>query len=187
MGRRIRRQPFFRYLRTAAGSEVLNVNGSVTPVEFSVAPASIPLPAGAEALSIAVHQLVVSYLRSTNPGSLFTYDEYATVGAALTNGVELDVVRAGAVVVDLLDGLMVKRNHQWVRGGFLPAGDWDGRNNTAAVVAATFALDFGRAFGGPLELHADVDDALRLTIADDLSAEGDHRALAMGVVTYVDG
>lgn len=142
-------QTFFKYMRTAAGSSEMAVNGASTPVPFFVQ--SNP----EEILHIT--RLLI-YIQGSG---VLTADSFGTI-SALTNGITLTHHR-GALTHDLTDGTPIKTNggirqHCYdASDGAFGAGDkvWAGRWTFAAA-------------GVPMVLKR--GDRLEAIVRDDLSA-----------------
>jgi hypothetical protein len=108
---------FFRYLDTngdGTGAKEANVDGSVTPVEFSL---SVPAGVG----SMKLTRMIV-YVRDTGSFDTGAYGN----AIAMTNGMLIEHVDAdGNVITDLLDGVPILTSGGWSRQCFdVVHSDW---------------------------------------------------------------
>jgi hypothetical protein len=134
------------YLR-AGDSADLAVDGSVTPVEYVLA------PGGSEVLRIYRLRLV---LQTATAAELTDFGDLA----ALTNGLTMEVVDADdAVVVDLLGGEPLKSNLDIVAA----CSSFEILAATSHAILATFDLPV------PVRLDGGTDERLILTVNDDLT------------------
>lgn len=152
------RYKLFRgFLTNSSGSKDLNVNGSVTPVDFSVSSENGKV-------------LYVVHIRVLLNGTYFEmgtqdFRRFGTAtagGAALTNGITLKVIQAG--IVTNLFAEPIKRT-----GEFFNYSD-DYVNLYNAVGAQEDFLSFDFRFEQPVVLPEAVDDKLIMTINDDLTS-----------------
>lgn len=153
---------FSRHMRDAAGSEDMAVNGSVTPVEFTLEPR-----AGEKALILS--QAVITIVDTGN----FDSGSYGN-NVILTNGILVELVSdTGVVLVDLLDGDPVKTNPEWAQNtGNLTLYTFGSGDNVATIV--------WNAPGNQIIL--DANTILRVTIQDDLTGLSKHQIHCQGVV-----
>lgn len=151
----------FKWLRNAAVSAEANVNGSSTPVDFFYT-----VPAGD---TVDIERLII-YVKDFGT---FDADLYGN-GAVLTNGIDVKVVRSGGAEEDLLDGLPVKTNAEWMA----LAHDFIYNNIGTGDNVATVRWTFGKS-GVPLRLEA--GDRFVVTINDDLTVLTGHRFQIQGV------
>jgi hypothetical protein len=155
--------PFQLFLKTAAGSPEMAVDGT-TPALFLLAPT-------AAQGCLFIHSLIFS-LRDTTGFQ----DEGFGDGAALTNGVTLEVQNAADdELIDLLDGLPIKKNADF--GVFC---DSVASLQTTTNGQLTARMDFGLHSGGPLVVPA--DHRLLLTVSDNLTGMLSFNCLAKGQV-----
>ena len=118
---------------------------------------------------------------SIEDGSAFAVSEYGNMGAALTNGVKVEV-RSGShaaptTVLDLMDGLAVTTNGEWGCHNFDVANlDW-GAGNQMLLARWTFS-----ATDGELRIDGDAGERLSVILEDDLSALVHHRFLVQGYI-----
>ena len=127
-----------------------NVNGSVTPVEYSTG-----VQSGFD--KFYVHRALLCL----EDGTGFRAEHFGSLGAALTNGCEFEYVREGTTY-DLLDGVKVKTNHDFGRYNYdVDLKTWGAGDD---VLLARWSFD---RFGGPLLLEG--SDSLIWRINDDLT------------------
>lgn len=100
--------PIYRFLDTVgdgSGNKDASVDGSSTAVRFKYVPEK-----GERAV---INRMIIHYGDTAN----WSADEFGNLGAALTNGLLIQVLNQNTdnVVVDLLDGIPVKTNSHWSR------------------------------------------------------------------------
>ncbi len=143
----------FQWLREEGGSRDANVNGSSTPVLFEYT---------ATEDHVDVARMIVTI---TDTGT-FDATLYGN-RVVLVNGIKVEVIRDGAVLLDLLDGHPIHNNTDWAAMChdfvYYDIGTGDNR----ATVRWTFAHS-----GYPLSLRE--GDTLRVTIQDDLLTLSGH-------------
>jgi len=151
------RYKLFRgFMTDSSGSKDLNIDGSTTPVEFSVT-------------SETGKVLYVQQIRVLLNGTYFEMDtndfrrfgEATAGGGSLTNGIELEV-RQGGVMTELF-AEPIKQT-----GDFFNYAD-NFTNLVNAVSAQSDFLSFDFEFEQPVVLPESVEDRLIMTISDDLT------------------
>lgn len=152
-----------RHLRNAAGSEAANINGSVTPVEFSVGP-----PPG-EFWRIA--RLLV-FLEDT---AIAAASYGAVTVGALANGVRLYIVRDDVEVNDLLDGGTINTSAEWAEYCHDAEVKAWGAGNEFLTVRWTFTKA-----GVPLRLDGNKRERLAVLIQDNLTGLNAHEFIVQG-------
>jgi hypothetical protein len=143
----------FKWLRESGGSRDANVNGSSTPVLF-------------EYTSTEDHVNVTRMLVTITDAGTFDALLYGN-RVVLVNGIKVEIIRDGAVHLDLLDGEEITSNTDWAAichdFTYHDIGSGDNR----ATVRWTF-----KHSGHPLTLLT--GDILRVTIQDDLTGLTGH-------------
>ena len=160
------------YFTDASGSNAQNVDGSTTPVEFSIlAEPSITKWVTGFRLILEGTNLEIA----TN--DFRRYGNATTAGTPLTNGVEIEAVQSGVTtaiaaepVGDIGDYL------QW-------ADDFVALTN--AVSSQSDYLHFDFTFDRPVVLTEGTLDALTIRINDDLTPIDKHIAVARGYQEFV--
>jgi hypothetical protein len=158
-----------KWFRNASNSAELNVNGSVTPVVFTVGP-----PVGQVWMITTISLSLVDQNMAWNL--------FAGV-AALTNGI-LVQARAGsplAPVIDFTDGLPIKQNSHLAA---LFGADVRAEVLTSSDLIRVTAKPWAES-GGALRLVPGTD--LAITIRDNASGADAFRALATGWIEPVKG
>jgi len=152
------RYKLFRgFLEDSGGSHDMNVNGSVTPVEFSVS--SEP----GKVLYIVMIRVLLNGTYFEMGTQDFRRFGTATVGgAALTNGITLQAIQSG-VITNLFAEPITRT------GDFFNYSD-DYVNLYNAVGAQEDFLSFDFSFEQAIVLPESVDDRLIMTVNDDLSS-----------------
>jgi hypothetical protein len=138
----------FQWLRESGGSRDANVNGSITPVLF-------------EYTVTEGHADITRMIVAITDSGTFDATLYGN-RVVLVNGIKVQIIRDGAVLLDLLDGEPVLSNTDWAAlchdFTYHDIGTGDNR--------ATIRWTFAHA-GSPLSLQ--VGDTLRVTVQDDLT------------------
>ena len=161
--------PLFRYLDTVGdgtGTKDAIGNYSGAEEEFFIAP-----PAGTV---YQINRLIVE----VRDGNGMRAEHYGTLGAALTNGIEVQT-RTGVstTVIDLSDGLPITTNAEW--GGLCFDAEvkaW-GAGDDFLLVRWTFASS-----GGNIRLDGDSGERLAVILNDDLTGLGSHTFMAQGYI-----
>lgn len=157
MGRRI--SDFISVFLRNAGSAEANVNGSVTPVEFSFSPT----------VKCEIHRMFVT----VRDAGAFASDEYGNIAGGLTNGVEFEATDATGTL-DMLDGAPIQTNLDWSERCYdAEPKEYSGTQSVALVARWTFAKS-----GIPLFMSP--GDLLVIRINDDLTPLLSHRFLIQG-------
>lgn len=140
-----------RYMAAAGGSVEMDVNGSVTPLTFDLAPAADEI--------WRVARLVLQIVAPTAAAP----DQFGSL-AALANGLLLELRDAAGVLVDLTAGQPIKANRDLALGWSTSIAD--------TIVGAEWL------FAGPIRIEGGLGEFLRLTVRDDLSTLTRMRVLA---------
>ena len=153
---------FYRYLtsdgRYDGGKQA---TGDHTPARFYV---------GSPGRVITINRLIVHISDAANPSS----DEYGNLGAALTNGIAVNVKDvSGTVVLDLTDALPIKTNADWGRVCYDVQLTSFGAGNDFIQVRWTFAKS-----GRPLTLPPGYTFGVDLN--DDFTGLDGHTFMAQG-------
>ena len=157
------------------GSTAMNVNGSVSPVTFTLDP-------GAQ-VAYRIYALVLT-IHSTGMdlGTPADFQNFGAVGAALTNGIRIFTTRGNPAVNVELFPTPVKRLSDfyryttWPDSGSQISGQTDGVSAGTDVVRITLSwpvID-------PLELRSRSSDKLTVRIADNLTSLALFEAHAIG-------
>lgn len=145
-----------------------NQDGSGDPVYMELRPSSGTVYT-VKRLTVLIEDAVTTGLAADKYGDL----------AALTTGIKIEAVHGtGAsptVLVDITDGELIKQHSDWEKYSFL-AHEVNYSNSTPGN--DTFNVEYD--FSGPLILHGQLSEALRVTIADDLSGLTKHYFFAHG-------
>ena len=157
-------QLLFKFLKNAAGSRDMNVDGSSTPVPFYY-----EVPAGRNA--------EVSRVNFTVVDGAMGYGEFGGLGAALTNGLKVEIHNSsGVTLFDFLDGFTVKVNE-----------DFDGLAGIDTVIHPVAGDDsmpvrwtISRAIPRAHGLVLDAGQRIAITVQDDLSNLTKFRAMIQG-------
>ena len=121
--------------------------------------------------TLEIYRMIVSY-QDAGGGVV---SEYGNLGAALTTGIEVKVIKRDGTTVrdDLLDGLPIKTNGEWARVCYdVNRLDW-GAGEDLFCVRWTFEKG-----GKPLSLEP--GQSLRMIVNDDLSLLTNHFAIVQG-------
>ena len=102
-------------------------------------------------------------------------DQYGGI-TALTNGMLLQVVRAGAVIANLLGGESIKSNIQWMHM-FHDSTMYEFAAGNEALVCSQ---DFPQSYGGHLALDGSKGDLLRVVAQDTLTGLVEHEYMVQG-------
>ena len=157
--------PFFRYLDTNGdGTGTKNANGDYSLVadDFYFQPTR----------ACYIHRMLV-FMEDT---SGFTAEEYGNLGAALSNGYEVQLKDSSdGVQVDLTDGVVITTNSSLARTCYdANLKDWGTTPTDEALVAR---WTFSRA-GIPLYMNA--NDKFVITFNDDLTGLLQHYFMVQG-------
>jgi len=153
---------FFVYLRNGSDPNA-SVNGSVTPVVFSYTATTW----------CSIGTMIISVRDS---GS-FAAGNYGAIAGGLPNGLDIELVNSG-VVTDLLDGVPIQTNLDWITKGFEgKEASLSGGGNKGIIVRWLFSNS-----GAPLRMIK--DDTLRVRINDDCTGLTKHRFEIRGVTGY---
>lgn len=118
-----------------------------------------------------VHRLIISI---EDAGGMQA-QEYGNIGAALTNGITVQMKRGSSVQIDLTTGLPVKTNAQWgVYCYDVEVKGW-GSGNDLLVCRWTFSKS-----GDPVYLDRSEGDQMIVTLNDDFTALISHTFLFQG-------
>lgn len=145
--------PFLKsiFLKNGATSDWA-VDGSVTPVEYSVG-----VPSGFS--QFIVHRALL-YM---SDGSGFRAEYFAGLGAALSNGCDFEFVNDGTTY-DMLDGISITHNGDFGRMAYdVSLKTWGAGDD---IILARWSFD---KFGGPIRL-AGANDKFVWRVNDNLSA-----------------
>ncbi|MGI9489088.1 MAG: hypothetical protein ACR2RF_25025 [Geminicoccaceae bacterium] len=161
----------YRFLDTTGdgtGTKNANVDGSSTAVTFRYNPGS------GDRTEIA---RMIVHIEDAAP---FSADEYGNLGAALTNGVLVQIRKYedNATVIDLCDGLPVKSNSQWSRMCYDMDTDSFGAGNDHVKIRWTFAKS-----GSPLYIQD--DEYFCIVVQDNLTGLVEHYFMIQGMVEHV--
>lgn len=162
---------FSRFLDTNGdGTGTTNANGDYSGTgnedQFYIAPAS--------GESFWIERMIVS----VEDTSGFTAQEYGNLGAALTDGIEVQV-RTGAdtVKIDLTDGVPIETNAHWGRMCYdVDVKSW-GAGNELLVCRWTFTRT-----GGALILNGGNSERLTVVLSDSFTGLISHYFLVQGYV-----
>lgn len=144
-----------QFFTDSGGSQSHIVDGSVTPVEFSV-DAEISVTKWITGFRLIIQGQTTDI--STND-----FRRYAQTTGGLTNGVDIEAVQAG-ITTAITGAGAVQRMGQYLRY----ADDFV--NITAAISAAVDYLHFDFRFDQPVVLAEGSSDRLLIRINDDLTA-----------------
>ena len=127
---------------------------------------------------VSLHRLLIQ-VRDSGP---FDAEKYGNILGGLTNGVRISVVRGtggGATLVhNVTDPLLpILSNSHWQGYCF----DYDFKIGGAGDGFGSFRWTFARA-GVPVRLRGSADDALRVTLEDNLTGLVEHLFVAQGVL-----
>ena len=141
---------FLSEVGDGTGNLSMNVNGSLTPVEFKCTPQ--------EGYKYLVHRMVVS----VEDAGTIDSGAYGN-GIVLTNGIELKIVRANGDIEYVIDeNKTIKTNSCWASYCHDVNVLSFGSGNSLLVVRWTFTKD-----GVPIVLNR--HDSLVMTVKDDLT------------------
>lgn len=158
---------FRTFLKNSAGSIEMNINGSVTPMEFTVT--SEP----GKILYISIMRFIINGTYFEMNTQDFRRFGAATVGGgSLTNGITLVAFQGG--VQTSLFAYPIRQS-----GDFFDYAD-DFINLTNAVSAQSDFLSFDMHFLQPVVLPEAVEDRMVLTIRDNLTSVDQFRCLIRG-------
>jgi hypothetical protein len=143
----------FKWLRESGGSRDANVDGASTPVLF-------------EYVSTEDHVDVTRMIVTITDAGTFDALLYGN-RVVLVNGIKVEIIRDGAVILDLLDGHPIHSNTDWAAMCYDFTYHDIGSGDNRAVIRWTFAHA-----GHPLSLSE--GDTLRVTIQDNLEALTGH-------------
>lgn len=158
--------PIVRMLDTVgdgSGSSAMNVNGGTTPAAFKLAPADGEL--------FIIRRVIVTMQDNGN----FPVGGFGA-GAALTNGLRIQLAQSGTPVVGL-DAGAIKTNEGFARVAFDARPDFFGGGGTNRLMVVRYSFDRYMAarwgnYTGPgdgLVLHGEAGDQLLVTVNDDLT------------------
>lgn len=161
----------YRFLDTTGdgtGTKNANVDGSSTAVLFKYTPETKD--------RTNIHRMIV-HIEDTAP---FSADEYGNLGAALTNGILVQIRKQAddAVVLDLCDSVPVKTNSQWSRMCYDSSTDSYGSGNDNVKVRWTFTKS-----GNPLYIQD--DEYFCVIVQDNLTGLVEHYFMVQGEVQRV--
>lgn len=161
------RKPYRGLLENGASSPDMNVDGSVTPVEFA-----IDAEAGA-VIWIRLLRLIIKGVNLEMDGLDFQRFGAATAaGTPLTNGVEIEMVQ-GAVTTALFPEAVKRMGELYDHAA-------ESLNIKGAVSASESYLSFDIELDPPVALAAGSADRVLVRVSDDLTALASFRALAIG-------
>lgn len=158
------------FMRTSAGSRDMNVNGSVTPVEFL-------LPAAASA-TITKYITSVRFLLNdatmtpSNAGDLRRFGAATAANTPLTNGILFDVFQGGTTTAEFSDPVRVLGDF------FNYLDDFQSFVSGAGAGIDFLTMDF--LFEKPIVLPRGSTDRAVITIRDNLSTVDKFQVLVFG-------
>lgn len=155
---------FFKLLDTVGngtGVKNANVDGSSTPVEFKLTAGPV----------LHVARLIVLI----RDNAVLAAEDYGGITGPLTNGIDVELWKDGALHVDLLDGLPVKSNADWARSSYDVSTTAFGAGDNYIQVRWTFAKA-----GESLVLNN--GDELLVRINDNLTGLVEHCFNLQGVM-----
>lgn len=157
---------YVEQMKNDAGAAQLNVNGSVTPVPFSIT-AENGIVKFVQSLRIIFNdeQMNIGGTEARRFGS-------AAAAPGLVNGLTLDAVQGGTITSVFVSP--VKNMHEFFRQMT------DLRNDVDAVAAGTDYLHFDILLPVPVALMEGSKDRLTLTVRDDLVAINFFEVIARG-------
>jgi len=159
------RSLIYRYLDTNGdGTGTKNAVGDYsTPTDFYIAP-----PAGT---AYSIERLIVHI---EDNGTL-SPDKYGAL-TALSNGIDVEMLRGAAVLCDFNDGLPITHNGDWGRNSY----DWSessfGAGNNIVQVRLTFSKT-----GSALYLNGNLGDKLVIRMNDNLTGLVEHYFMVQGI------
>lgn len=152
----------YTLLRAAGGSAAMNIDGSVTPVDFEWTP---PMESNASVSLLRLYIQDVSITRS---------DRYGNQILSPGQGTLLSIQRASGTVEDLLDGNELLNNITMnIIDQMYAASEWSGSSDASATMRWPFRHD-----GDPLSLAP--GDIIRATVRGDLTGLVRHHAVISG-------
>lgn len=156
----------YRFLDTVGdgtGTKNANVDGSSTAVTFKYVPNARD--------RTELHRMIV-HIEDAAP---FSADEYGNLGAALTNGMLVQVRKQedDSTVLDLCDAVPVKSNSQWSRMCYDSSTDSYGAGNDNVKVRWTFSKS-----GSPQYIQD--DEYFCIVVQDDLTGLVEHYFMVQG-------
>lgn len=121
--------------------------------------------------TLVIYRMLVFY----QDGLGGNVSEYGNLGAALTNGIEIQTMRRDGTTVrnDLTDGVPVKQNGDWARLCYDYTYQDHGSGDSIYTARWTFANS-----GRPITLEP--GQSFRMIINDDLTALTSHYAVVQG-------
>lgn len=166
-GNYIVRSPYVHYLDTNGdGTGTTNAIG-----DYSVTPAVFYFQPGAgetvEAAKLMMHV--------ADKGA-FEFDGYGSLAAGVvTNGVEITFYRLGQLALKLTNGEPIIANHAYSHLNT----DYILSTYTSNYQASTVSFD-AASFNGPLVMHGDLQDQLRVELNDNFTGLDSHQFILYG-------
>ena len=161
----VQRLPFFRFLDlNGDGTGTKNAIGDYsTPDIFYIQPAA------------GVVYRVARMIVSIEDGGGMRAERYASLGAALSTGVQVRVQNDSGTVIDLTNGIPITSNALWGSACYdVDVKSW-GAGNDILLVRWTFE----RA-GQMLRLDGDANERLEVVLSDDFTGVVGHYFMAQG-------
>lgn len=155
-------EAFAKYFRDSSDSIDMNVNGSVTPVNFDIN--------GEATGPVEIYHIVLAITDAS-----ITTTAFGGIVGGITNGITMKFFDSnGVVLFDPFDGASVKNN----RGFLAPSGGETLAEPASGDDFLIIPFDFA-AEGGAILL--DPTDYIRITISDDITGLSFFRAMAHGM------
>jgi hypothetical protein len=158
--------PLIRFLDTngdGTGTKDANGNYAAAAEEFYIAPPADTL------------YVITEFLIHLADASNFAIGGFGS-RAVLTNGLKIEVKRAGVVIFDINDGIVPKTNAQMLhlshRALML---DFPGTNGNSLIISFN-----SEDFHVPLILNGALSDSLVVTLNDDFSTQDDFHFIVHG-------
>lgn len=139
-------------------NQLMNVDGSGTPVVFSVVPSTGNI--------FFVFRIVVTMV-----GTGINFTKFGNI-AALTNGLKVEIKEGGGALTEVIESPF-KKNQQFYEGGF------NSVIQSAAVDIFTLTFLFND-IGSVLSLKDSLSELIKITVQDDLTNISSFRVVAQG-------
>lgn len=157
----------YRFLDTTGdgtGSKAMNIDGSTVPGKFK-----ITVPDGQRYI---IHRIFIHY----EDTGTFDTDTYGTL-VALTNGIEIEVYDSNdTLILDLNDGLPVKKNSDWSRNCY----DIDVQDFGSGASKSTISARWTFAKDSLTGMMLEAGDYFQFTINDNLTLLTEHHVAVRG-------
>jgi hypothetical protein len=148
-------QPFVKFLRDINGNYIANNNYTGNPTEFFIEP-----PLKTEWI---INQFFTHMLLPVNAGDKLNWDDFGNI-PELTNGYTIQVYSNGAVVNELTDRILIKKNFDFLHFGEIQYDEF-----RQQYLSVRLYSDWASTSEHRVHLDGNHLDKLSIIVSDDFS------------------